>query len=67
METLVGVLKTINLNFEGFLTMELARNRICSPLSPCILEEIETKILQTNLLLFDDWKLIVPTAEIKKN
>jgi hypothetical protein len=66
-ETLVGVFKTINLNFGGFLTMELARNHVCSPLSPYILEEIEMDILQTNLLLFDDWKIIFPTAKIKKN
>lgn len=47
--------------------MELARNHIFSPLSPYILEEMETDILQTNLLLFDDWKIIFPTAKIKKN
>jgi hypothetical protein len=46
--------------------MELARNRICSPLSPYILEETEMDILQTNLFLFDDWKIIFPTAKIKR-
>jgi len=46
--------------------MELARNHICSPLSPYILEETETDIFQTNLLLFDDWKILFPTAKLKR-
>ena len=46
--------------------MELARNYVCSPLSPYILEETETDILQTNLLLFDDWKNNISNSQNKK-
>jgi hypothetical protein len=71
METLVGVCKTINLIFflEGgvLLTVELARNHICSPLSPYILEETEAEILQINLVLFNEWILIFIRAKIKNN
>jgi hypothetical protein len=51
----------------GLLTVGLARNHVCSPLSPYILEETETEILQVNLLLLSEWKLIFITAKIKKN
>jgi hypothetical protein len=47
--------------------VEFARNHVCSPLSPYILEESETEILQVNLLLLNEWKLIFMTAKIIKN